>query len=89
MAHEHGGIIVEGVQIASTLQCPHCGAHFESRPGSGTRRCFCTRCRAVTCGQAACDACIPIEARLEFVEGQKTRYDATIRDLIREGAALL
>lgn len=82
---EHGAFIVGGQQVASTLQCPHCGCHFESRPGSGARRTFCMRCSAVTCGAAACDPCVPFEARVEYVEGRRTRYD----DLIRRYGTLL
>ena len=89
MAHEHGAILIGSVQVASTLMCPHCGSHFESRPGSGRRRTFCCRCQAVTCGAHACDPCIPIEARLDHVEGRKTRYDELIQSLLAEGAALL
>lgn len=86
---EHGGIIVDGVQVASTLRCPHCGGHFDSWPGSGKRRAFCLKCQRVTCGHLACDPCIPIEARCDFVEGKKTGYDETIRELIARGASLL
>ena len=86
---EHGGIILGGQQVASTTQCPHCGAHFVMVPGSGTRRAWCTRCHAVTCGSVACDACVPLEARLEHAEGSKTRYDDQIRELEASGAILL
>jgi hypothetical protein len=86
---EHSGVIVDGQQVASLLQCPHCGGHFESRRGSGARRTFCLRCTAVTCGAPACDPCIPLEARLENAEGTKTRYDDVIRSLTAEGAILL
>lgn len=86
---EHGGIVVDGVQVASTLRCPHCGGHFESCPGSGKRRAFCLRCQRVTCGNPACDPCIPVEARCEFFEGKKTSYDDEINKLIQGGATLL
>ena len=86
---EHGGVVVDGHQVGSTLQCPHCGAHFHSVPGSGARRAWCTRCNAVTCGNPICDACVPIEARLENAEGKKTRYDDTIRELIQQDGAVL
>jgi hypothetical protein len=86
---EHGGVLLDGIQVASTLQCPHCGAHFVSIPGSGKRRAWCTRCRAVTCGELPCDQCVPIEARLDHAEGRKTRYDETIHQLELEGAVLL
>jgi len=34
--------------------CPHCGAQFVSRKGSGHRRTYCLRHKAVTCGSDAC-----------------------------------
>jgi hypothetical protein len=64
----HGMIIVEGQEVASTLQCPHCGAHFISFRGSGARRTFCMKCMAVTCGDPACDTCRPFEKQLEEIE---------------------
>jgi len=86
---EHGGIVVDGVQGASTLQCPHCGCHFETRPGSGRRRTFCLRCMGVTCGARDCDPCIPLEARLEHQEGRKTPYDDEIGRAQGSGLILL
>lgn len=56
----HGLVIVNGKEVATTLQCPHCSAHFISRTGSGHRRSFCMRCMAVTCGAHACvTGCAP------------------------------
>ena len=56
----HGIVIVNGREVATTLQCPHCGAHFVSRKGSGHRRSFCLRCMGVTCGKPAClTTCTP------------------------------
>mgnify|MGYP001562720263 CR=1 FL=1 len=90
MAHtEHGACIVDGRQVSTTLQCPHCGAHFDSWPGSGNRRAYCMRCAAVTCGNPDCDECIPLGARLEFSEGRKTRYDDLIYKCLAAGALLL
>ena len=57
--HPHGIVFVNGKEVATTLQCPHCAGHFVSRKGSGHRRTFCLKCKAVTCGQAACDPCVP------------------------------
>ena len=70
---EHGGILIDGQQVASTLQCPHCGGHFISRRGSGHRRTFCMNCKAVTCGHPACDPCIPWEKKMEFIEREASR----------------
>lgn len=89
MPREDSGILSDGKQVASLLQCPHCGGHFESRPGSGLRRTFCFRCMKVTCGAPACDACVPLEARLESAEGNKTPYDEVIKELTAQGALLL
>ena len=86
---EHGGMMLDGIQVATTLMCPHCGSHFESFPGSGRRRTYCLKCSAVTCGHKLCDPCIPLEARLDSVEGKKTRYDDEIRSLVANGAILL
>lgn len=57
--HPHGVIIVDGKEVATTLQCPHCSEHFISRKGSGHRRAFCMKCMAVTCGKLECDPCRP------------------------------
>jgi len=67
----HGAFLVDGREVAHTLQCPHCGCHFVSRRGSGARRTFCLRCMAVTCGNPACDPCIPFERKLEAMEGRR------------------
>lgn len=44
---------------ADTLQCCHCGGHWMVQPGSGSRRGFCMRCKAVHCGAAGCWTCRP------------------------------
>lgn len=87
--NEDGAILVDGTQVASTKQCPHCGAHFNMHPGSGTRRAWCSRCTGVTCGKPECDACIPIDARFEHAAGRRTDYGAAIERLVQSGAHLL
>ena len=69
----HGALIVEGQEIAHTLQCPHCGSHFISFKGSGHRRSYCFLCGqegkpAVCCGKKSCLPHVPFEKRLEIVE---------------------
>ena len=66
----HGLVFVNGKEVATTLQCPHCHAHFVSRKGSGHRRTFCMQCRAVTCGDRRCDPCRPFAALLERAMGR-------------------
>lgn len=63
----HGLIFVNGKEVATTLQCPHCGGHFVSRKGSGHRRTFCLKHMAVTCGAPACDPCTDLERLLGLV----------------------
>ena len=66
----HGGILSDGREIASTLQCVHHGGHFVSVKGSGIRRGFCLRCMGPTCGAPECDVCVPLEKQLEIIEGK-------------------
>lgn len=66
----HGLIFVNGKEVATTLQCPHCGMHFVSRKGSGHRRAYCYKCSAVTCGSRACDTCTPDAAQFEQFQGR-------------------
>lgn len=62
---EYGAIFVDGVQVASTVQCCHCGGHFVMEPGSGRTRGFCLKCMRLTCGHPDCDECVPLERRRE------------------------
>ena len=56
-----------GLIEADTLQCVHCGCHWEMKPGSGNMRGFCTRCNGPVCGPK-CRECVPIERGLENLE---------------------
>lgn len=70
---QHGAILLDGKEVASTLRCPHCGGHFISRRGSGIKRGFCTRCKEITCGSPGCRSCKPLEKMLEEIERAATR----------------
>lgn len=63
-----GSIIINGQEVANTLQCVHGGEHFISRRGSGVTRGFCMRCQGPTCGSPDHDVCIPFEKRLDEYE---------------------
>jgi tetratricopeptide (TPR) repeat protein len=63
----HGAWIVDGIQVADTLQCPHCDMHFVSIRGSGVQRGYCGGCRAVTCGNSSCIPCVPYLKTLEDI----------------------
>lgn len=55
-------------QTFDTVQCCHCQRHWVYVPGSGRKRGFCLKCNGITCGEPACDACVPVEQRLENIE---------------------
>lgn len=61
----HGAWIVDGIEVAATLQCPHCDTHFVSMRGTGLRRYWCGSCGALTCGAIPCDTCRPFMKVLE------------------------
>lgn len=67
-----GAILLDGVQVADTLQCVHCGGHWVPRAGSGTVRGWCPRCSGPVCGPT-CAACVPFEQRLDRAERRGTR----------------
>lgn len=54
--------------LCDTLQCCHCGGHFEVVSGSGRLRGFCLRHNAVTCGRPECMMCLDKEQRLDNIE---------------------
>ena len=64
----NGSFIVDGIEVAHTLQCCHCGKHFVSFKGSGMIRGFCMKCMKTTCGSIKCDNCLPFERRLDLYE---------------------
>ena len=66
-----GHIIVDGQEVANTMQCCHCGQHFVSVKGSGKLSGFCMRCHKITCGSPKCDPCIPFEKKVEEYESGK------------------
>lgn len=63
--HAHGAMIVNGIEVGATMQCPHCSGHFLSVRGSGIQRMFCGPCGAVTCGATACNTCIPFQKAID------------------------
>lgn len=101
---EHGAIIVDSIQQATTRRCPHCGGHFlvaqsgnlaagRAALGEMARpRIHCQRCGRLTCGRPGCDpslACLPLEARLEHREGKRTQYDDAIELIAQRGLPIL
>jgi hypothetical protein len=62
----------DGCEVHSdTLQCAHCGGHWQVQPGSGKIRGFCTRCMAPVCGAPNCFECVPFEQKMDLLEKGK------------------
>lgn len=68
-----GAIIVEGMHVADTLKCVHCGHVWIPIKGSGRVRGWCNSCGGVTCGRAECNACYPFEKKLDDYEKGKLK----------------
>ena len=62
-----------GMIEIDTLQCCHCGGHFEVVKGSGKIRGWCMLCNQVTCGKPKCDEHYPIEKKLDDFEKGKLK----------------
>jgi hypothetical protein len=67
----NGAIMIDGMHIADTLQCVHCGMHWIPVKGSGRIRGFCTKCGGPTCGSHECMKCVPFEKKLDLYEKGK------------------
>ena len=66
----HGSIVVDGKEVASTLQCVHCNGHFVNRRNRGDW--VCLRCGGVVCGNRACVIeCMAFEKKLDLYESGK------------------
>lgn len=87
-----GVILMDGKEVAHTLQCCHCAVHFVSIRGSGKRRGFCMHCHKITCGNPKCDPCIPYEERLQLAEGKDLKKSAYTEEVLlysRDGSKLI
>lgn len=60
-----------------TLSCCHCGTMWVVAPGSGITRGYCVPCMKYTCGNPACDPCVPYERRLENIEAGRPELTPT------------
>ena len=66
----HGIILIDGKEVAATLQCSHCGCHFVHRKHRGDW--ICLKCAGVVCGKAECVRnCVPFEKKLDEYESGK------------------
>ena len=62
-----GFVFVNGRQVADTLQCVHCQAHFVVVKGSGRKRGWCLNCNGPTCSPI-CSECYPAEKQMQDEE---------------------
>lgn len=69
----NGAIIVDGMHIADTLKCVHCGHVWIPIKGSGRVRGWCNHCHGVTCGSEKCNKCYPFEKQLDDYEKGKLK----------------
>lgn len=64
-----GTCMVDGKEIAATIQCVHCGCHWIPVQGSGRRRGFCMICNGPLCGAQRCiETCLPWQKKLDIDE---------------------
>lgn len=63
-----GTILIDGQEVAQTLQCCHCNCHFLNVKLPGKDRGWCMRCNAPVCPKKECDTCRPFEVWLLNVE---------------------
>ncbi len=64
---KHGIILIDGKEVAATLQCAHHGGHFTHRKNRGDW--ICGSCGGVVCGRKQCiEMCVPFEKQLEDAE---------------------
>lgn len=68
-----GAIIIDGMHVADTLRCCHCGKIWIPIVGSGKKRGFCLKCNKVTCGAESCNTCYPFEKKLDDYEKGKLK----------------
>ncbi len=52
------------IETIPTLQCVHCGGHWQCKIGSGNVRGFCYKCKGPICGPK-CQKCVPLERQFE------------------------
>ena len=65
--HAHGAIVVDGIEVASTFQCPHCGGHEYWLRDDVID--WCPNCSKRVCKKQACiQHCIPWERQMERIE---------------------
>jgi len=61
------------ISEADTVQCVHCGGHFQWVKGSGIKRSYCMACKGMTCGGASCVDHFPFEKKLDLYEKGKIK----------------
>ncbi|SRR5260221_12610255 len=79
-----------GSQFFKSLQCRHCGIHYQYVKNSGIQRGYCVKCGGPLCGKELCiKEDVPYEAQIEIEEGNKKtimKYinTQTCQDILRK-----
>ena len=65
-----GHVLIDGQQVADTIQCVHCGMHWVMLRGvEATLPRYCSKCDGLVCpNKPECTECVPAEKRLELRE---------------------
>lgn len=71
MGKPSGIILVNEYEVASTVQCKHCGGHFVHRRNTGIQRGWCFNCAGSTCGQGKCRECMHFKKKIGLYEKGK------------------
>lgn len=74
MPKASGYIFLDGREVCETKTCCHCGHIWQWVKGSGRLRGYCKGCDGITCGNAACDPCIPWQQKMDDAEKAAERF---------------
>lgn len=68
-----GAIIIDGMHVADTMTCVHCGHLWIPIKGSGIIRGWCTNCNGPLCGSHDCFECKDFRKKLDEYEKGKLK----------------
>ncbi len=76
-----GTCMIDGSEVACTIQCVHCGKHWVPVKGSGRRRGFCMMCNGPVCGDKACiETCLSWQKKLDIEENPRLATQVSVRN---------
>jgi hypothetical protein len=69
-----GAIIIDGMHVADTVRCVHCGHHWIPIAGSGITRGWCHHCGGALCGSKECFQCKDFRKKMDEYEKGKLKH---------------